>query len=211
MAKLQVALDLIEMDRAIELIQKISPCIDIIEAGTSFVLRYGMQAVARLRECFPDLQILCDGKIMDAGQDETNMMLDAGAEWVTVMACTDKATIRDCVLAAHSRHARVMADMLCVEDFQAMVEKLEDCDVDCIAVHVGVDQQAMGQTPLNALRELRACEPHCMVAVAGGISPITASDYLTLNPDILIVGAGILNSESPQNAARSIRGQMKLV
>ena len=47
------------------------------------------------------------------------------------------------------------------------------------------------------------------VAVAGGINSHTINDYLALNPDIVIVGSGILNAEDPVKEARLIAEALK--
>ncbi len=209
MTKLQAALDTVDLEQALGLIADLAPLVDIIEAGTPFVLANGLEGVRRLKRRFPEKEILCDGKIMDAGAYEAREMFRAGADWVTVMACTDDATVAECVHAARWAGGRVMADMLCVRDMPARVAFLESAGVDCIAVHTGVDQQRRGRTALDDLRCLRGCVTRARLAVAGGISPATADAYLKLNPDILIVGGGIFSQAEPLRAAEAIRGSIR--
>ena len=204
MTKLQAALDMIRLEEAIPLVKSIEKDVDIVEVGTPFLIRYGLEVVRVMKGAFPALEILCDGKIMDAGYDEAESMFEAGADWVTVMACTDDATIAQCCQAARKAGGRVMADMLCVKQNKENIRRLEKLGVDCIAVHVGVDQQANGMTPLEALAELKACRPACMTAVAGGVSCRTAEMYLRLQPDILIVGGDILGAKDPAEAAQTL-------
>lgn len=210
MCKLQIALDAIGLEDALTLIERLGPLVDIVEAGTPFVLEHGLDAVRRLKERFPAHEILCDGKIMDAGLYEANSMFRAGADWVTVMACTDDATIEECVASARRAGGRVMADMLSVHDLTDRVAFLEAAGVDCIAVHTGVDQQRRGQTPLDHLRQLRGCVKKALVAVAGGIGTDTADAYMAYSPDILIVGGGILSQSDPVAAASAIRSRMEV-
>ena len=68
--KLQIALDDVTLEGALELVKKVRDYIDIIEIGTPFVYEYGMQAVRTMKEHFPDKEILADMKIMDAGYYE---------------------------------------------------------------------------------------------------------------------------------------------
>lgn len=208
MTKLQLALDALSLEAALTILDQVHTQIDIIEAGTPFVLHYGMEAVRSIKRRFPSLQVLCDGKIMDAGSFESKGMFDAGADWVTVMAFTDSATIAECVETAHSFGKKVMADLLCVPDIPKRVAELERLGVDCIAVHTGVDQQKLGQTPLDDLRILKGCVKQAEVAVAGGISLDTLDAYLELEPDIIIVGGGILNQPNPAETAAAFRKRL---
>ena len=52
--KLQLALDDLTMDEALELTEKVREHIDIIEIGTPFVYQEGMRAVQIFKERFPD-------------------------------------------------------------------------------------------------------------------------------------------------------------
>lgn len=208
MTKLQLALDALSLEEALTILDQVHSQIDIVEAGTPFVLHYGMEAVRSIKRRFPSLQVLCDGKIMDAGSYESQGMFDAGADWVTVMAFTDSATIAECVEAAHRCGKKVMADLLCVEDIPQKVERLEQLGVDCIAVHTGVDQQKLGQTPLDDLRILKSCAKQAETAVAGGISLETLDAYLAFEPDIIIVGGGILNQENVAETAAAFRKRL---
>ena len=204
MAKLQLALDDISLENALSLLQDLQDDIDIVEVGTPFMIQYGMKAVREIRKAFPELYILCDGKIMDAGAYEAEEMLQAGADCITVLAVTDDSTIRACVKTAEKYYADVMADMLCVQDLASRAKELEQLGVDIIAVHTGVDQQAQGRTPLMDLKELKHAVSSARLAVAGGIKLDTVDAYLSLDPDIIIVGSGILREKDPRRAARDL-------
>lgn len=203
-SKLQIALDDITLDEALELLDQIQDSIDIVEVGTPFMMEYGMEAVRRIRECFPGLEILCDGKIMDAGGYEADLAYRAGADYATVLAVTDDLTIADVVSAAKRAGKKVMVDMICVSNLKERIARVEEIGVDVISVHTGVDQQAAGRTPLDDLKEMRACVRHTAIAVAGGVNVETIGDYLAYEPEIIIVGGGIAHAKDPVAAAREL-------
>ncbi len=78
-----------------------------------------------------------------------------------------------------------------------------------IAVHTGVDQQHAGRTPLEDLQELKQYAKKAQIAVAGGINSETVGEYVALEPDIVIVGSGILNAADPVEAAKTIKAALK--
>ena len=148
-AKLQLALDDILLSDALRLIEKVRPYVDIIEVGTPLAIREGMHAVRALREAFPEKEILADLKIMDAGEYEAGIAFEAGADYCTVLGCTDLLTIEGCLKAAEKAGRRLFVDMITVEDMDARVRQLEAIGVTHIAAHTGTDRQAAGGTPLE--------------------------------------------------------------
>lgn len=203
--KLQLALDVLTLEDALALARAVEDCVDRFEMGTPFLLEYGMEAVRRFRALFPGKEILADTKIMDAGELEAESAFRVGADLVTVLAVTDRSTIQGCLKAARRSGGQVVADLICVEDLPGEAAALEALGVHGLAVHVGVDQQARGRTPLGDLRALRGHAGDLEVSVAGGISLATVPDYCALGPDVLIVGGAIASARDPAGEARAIR------
>ena len=199
-ARLQVALDAITLNGALNLIEKIQDDVDIVEVGTPLMMHYGMNVVEKLVQNFPKLPVLCDAKIMDAGNYEAGLAFDAGAEYVTVLALADDLTIQGVTKAAHDRNKKVVVDLINVTDLNR-IEKLEQFGVDVIAIHTGADAQAAGQSPLDDLKEIRPLVKKADLAVAGGIKTNTIEKYLKEKPEIVIVGGGILNQADSVAAA----------
>lgn len=209
MTRLQLALDDISLDEALGLLEQIHDYVDIVEVGTPFLIEYGVDAIRKIKKQFPDLYVLCDGKIMDAGAYEAEQMFAAGADCVTVLALTDDSTIRACVETAEKHHGDVMVDMICVSDLGARARELEALGAGIVAVHTGVDQQARGRTPLGDLIELKGSITTAQVAVAGGISEKTIDAYMAQKPDIVIVGGGIVHQTDRVTAAKNIHEMIR--
>ena len=110
-AVLQVALDLLELKRALQIAQEsIDGGADWIEVGTPLIKSEGMSAIRSMRERFPDSVIVADMKIADTGTLEVEMAAKAGANIVCVLADADDAVIEEAVRAAQQYGIRIMAD-----------------------------------------------------------------------------------------------------
>lgn len=63
--ELQLALDLVNIPEAIELVKEVEQYIDVVEIGTPVVINEGLRAVKEIKEAFPQLKVLADLKIID--------------------------------------------------------------------------------------------------------------------------------------------------
>ena len=99
--------------------------------------------------------------------------------------------------------------MICVENMEERIAKLEEIGVHGLAVHTGTDQQAIGRTPLDDLKVMSAAAKKAKISVAGGIHADTVKAYIEYHPDVLIVGGGICHAEDPAAAAKEIYMQLQ--
>jgi 3-hexulose-6-phosphate synthase len=207
--KLQLALDDIELNSALGLLGRLKGAVDVIEIGTPLLMEYGMDAVRAVKARFPEKEILCDAKIVDGGALEANAAFRAGADSVTVLAVADDYTIMEVLSMARDWRRRVTADLLCVASLEERVAQLEALGAESLAVHVGVDQQRRGRTPLNDLIKLKKLARRSQISVAGGIRASTLPEYLAERPDVVIVGGAILNAEDPAAEAARIYARIR--
>ena len=205
--KLQIAVDIADNKKIMEIAGQISDIIDIFEVGTPAIMKEGMLPVKMLKEAYPDMTVLADSKIVDGGAIECRDICECGADIVTVLALSDNATVKEVVKTAHQYGRKVLADLLCVTDIPKRSVELIDMDVDYIGVHTGVEMQKQGHTPLEDLRELvRAVGPE-RAAVAGGVTLQTLPDYTAENPEIIIADSALYKA----NDVRAAVLQMKEV
>ena len=202
--KLQLALDDIKFDDAVELVGKVRKYVDIVEIGSPFIIDCGMAPVRRIKELYPELEVLADTKIMDAGDYEAELTYLAGADYCTVLGVTDTLTIKGCIDAAKKYGKKVFVDMICVKNVEDRVAEIEAAGVNCIGVHTGVDLQAAGFTPLDDLKRIKAASKQSIISVAGGINVNTVQDYMAAGADIVIVGGGINHAADPVAAAKAL-------
>ncbi|MCW7077231.1 MAG: orotidine 5'-phosphate decarboxylase [Candidatus Syntrophoarchaeum sp.] len=202
--KLQLALDLLETDRAIRIAREASECIDLIEVGTPLIKSEGMAAIRAIRESFPDRIIVADMKTMDTGAIEVEMAAKSGADIIAILGGADDSTIEDAVRSARKYGVKLMADLLSVGDPVNRAKKLEELGIDYICVHVGIDQQMKGMNALDILKKV-VDAVNIDVAVAGGLDPGTAAQAASLGACIIIAGGAITRSGDASAAAAAIR------
>ena len=205
---LQVALDVIELERAIGIGKEcVEGGADWLEAGTPLIKSEGMHAIRALREAFPDVNIVADMKIMDTGAIEVEMAAKSGASVVSILAAADNATIEDAIRSARKYGVEIMVDIMNAEDPVKRAKELEELGVDYVCVHVGIDQQMKGMDTLSLLEKVSAAVT-TPLAVAGGIDAEIAAEAVDLGADIVIVGGNIIRTAKVKESTAKIRESM---
>ncbi|NLH21732.1 MAG: bifunctional hexulose-6-phosphate synthase/ribonuclease regulator [Methanothrix sp.] len=202
---LQVALDILDLDRSIQIAKEaVSGGADWIEAGTPLIKSEGMDAVREMKKALPGVRIVADMKTVDTGAMELEMAAKAGADIVAMLATSDNATIEDAMRAARKYGVEIMMDLLTVPDPVKRSRELEALGVDYICVHVGIDQQMTGRDTIDFLRDI-VKEVATPVAAAGGIDALTGAEAVASGAAIVIVGGSIVRSADVTGSARKIR------
>jgi len=207
-AILQVALDLLDLDRALQVAREASEGgAEWIEAGTPLIKSEGMQAIRSLREHFPNSVIVADMKVADTGTLEVEMAAKAGANIICILADADDSVVAEAVRAARLYGVRIMADLINVRDPVSRAIYLESEGVDIICAHVGIDQQMTGK---DSVELLTALSGHVQVplAVAGGIDKDGAGEAVRSGAEIVIVGGNIVRSADVTGSTKKIRASM---
>lgn len=206
--KLQVAFDG-DLKQSLSILRAIRDLIDIAEIGTPLIIREGLRAVRRVRREFPDLALVADLKIVDAGYLEASLAFEAGCDLVTVLGLAQDRTVRGAVEAAASVGGHVMADLVQVQDIAARGRDLLNMGCHVLCVHTPFDLQPEGLSPLDDLAQLRRSLPSASLAVAGGLRPGSVQALFPYQLDIVIVGGAIVSAPDPVEVARAFRAKLE--
>lgn len=207
--KLQLALDLVNIPEAIEVVKEVQDHIDVVEIGTPVVINEGLRAVNEVKKAFPNLTVLADLKIMDAAGYEVMKASEAGADIITILGAAEDASIKGAVEEAKKLGKQILVDMIAVKDLKGRAQELDALGVDYICVHTGYDLQAEGQNPFEALRIIKSVVKNAKTAVAGGIKLETLPEVIQANPDLVIVGGGITSKGDKKATAAEMQKLIK--
>lgn len=156
--KLQLALDLVGISGAIEVVKQVEQYVDIVEIGTPIIINEGLHAVKALKEAFPNVTVLADLKIMDAAGYEVMKAAEAGADIVTILGVAEDASIQGAVAEAKKQGKQILVDMIAVKNLAERTAQIDAFGVDYICVHTGYDLQAEGQNSFEDLRTIKSVE-----------------------------------------------------
>ncbi|KZE67755.1 3-hexulose-6-phosphate synthase [Fictibacillus phosphorivorans] len=203
--KLQLALDLVDIPGAIELVKEVEEHIDVVEIGTPVVINEGLKAVKEVKAAFPSLTVLADLKIMDAAGYEVSQASAAGADIITILGTAEDESIKGAVEEAKKQGKQILADMIAVKDIAARAKELDELGVDYICVHTGYDLQAVGKNSFEDLQTIKGVVKNAKTAIAGGIKLDTLPEVIKVQPDLVIVGGGITGQADKKNVAAKMQ------
>lgn len=202
---LQLALDQLDLDSAVQLATSTHAYIDLFEVGTPCLKYNGATAIRRICEAAAGKPVLADLKTMDAGEYEAEPFYRLGASICTVLGAASLATIQGVLTAARRQGGRVQVDLINVDNKLLVAQELAAIGVDILGIHTGIDSQLAGETPLEDLRAIAALNLGCTLSVAGGLGPETARRAADLGADIIVIGGKITSSADPCAAAQAIQ------
>jgi len=202
---LQVALDFIKLDQAIETAKEaVCGNVDWIECGTPLIKSCGVRAIKILSNIFPDVPIVADMKTMDTGKIEASLAFSAGAKIVSVLGVADDKTIADAIDTAKSFDGLIMVDLINHHDPLRRAKEVSQIGADIILLHIGIDQQDRFKVPLDLVNKIKEIV-NCRVAVAGGLTEETAKLAVLNGADIVIVGRYITRSKNICETTRRVK------
>lgn len=213
--RLQVALDLLDLGKAVEIAKKcVEGGVDIIEVGTPLIKSLGVKSVEEIRREFPDEIIFADMKTMDLGALEAKLAFEKGADVVGVAGAAPNTTIMEAVEEAEKWGRWISADLIGVKDLLNRSIEVAELGVHIVELHVSVDEQRrLGLTAIERgeLIEEVSSKLTCPLAVAGGINAEKAEKLVLKGAKLIIVGSSIVKSKNPRlEVEKILRGMGRI-
>lgn len=202
--KLQVAMDLLTTEAALELAGQVAEYVDIIELGTPLIKAAGLSAVTAVKNAHPDKIVFADMKTMDAGELEADIAFTAGADLVTVLGTADDSTIAGAVKAAKAHNKGIVVDLIGVADKVTRAKEARALGAKFVEMHAGLDEQAKPGFDLSGLLSAGA-EARVPFSVAGGVNLSTIEAVQKAGADVAVVGGSIYSAADPALAAKALR------
>ncbi|MDQ0769473.1 3-hexulose-6-phosphate synthase [Pseudarthrobacter defluvii] len=202
--KLQVAMDLLTVEDALELAGKVAEYVDIIELGTPLIKAAGLGAVTAVKEAHPDKIVFADMKTMDAGELEADIAFTAGADLVSVLGTADDSTIAGAIKAARAHGKGIVVDLIGVANKVTRAKEAHALGAEFVEFHAGLDEQAQPGYDLNGLLSAGE-EARVPFSVAGGVKLSTIEAVQRAGAEVAVAGGAIYAAADPALAAKELR------
>lgn len=185
--KLQISFDLLDLDKSLALATDIQQHIDIIEVGSLLLYKYGEQAIEKFRETFPQKIILANVRIADRGKEAAKIALQAGADWVTVLAGTSRNVIHTVCTTAHDLGKKVMLDLIDASSLGQSALEAQSLGVDAL-----IFPRPLDESPTLSLEQWDIVKGNTRlpIFISAPVTRETIATILPLKPNGIIISKG---------------------
>ena len=204
MTKLQVAIDLLTTEDALNLAGKVAEYVDIIELGTPLIKNAGITVITAMKEAHPDKIVFADLKTADAGELEAELAFKAGADLVTVMGVAGDATIVGAVKAAKAYGRGVVVDTIGSPDRVKRAKEAIALGAEFVELHAGLDEQWTPGYSIQVLLD-EAANVGVPVSIAGGVNLNNIEGVVKSGAKVAVAGGAIYGAEDPASAAKALK------
>lgn len=210
--RLILALDVTDIDRAIEVASVTSEYVDAIKIGLPLGLTAGLKIIDTMRKN-TDLPMIADIKISDVPEIARGLAhtcFDSGFDAVTVHGFVGPTAIEECI-----RESKAIKDVIVVtetthQDAEIFMQPVSE-DIARMAKDLGATGiQAPGTRP-ERVKLLRTIVGENMTIVSCGIGAQGGKigGAIKAGADFEIIGRTIYNATDPQQMAKEISNKLK--
>jgi len=197
--KFQLSFELTDIERALEIAEHTQTYADVFEIGSLLIAHHGINALSRFRKAFPEKTLLADIKVVDRPKELIQAYTKAGANWVTVLAGTNKSVIHRASSIAHDNNAKVMLDLIDASSLGQSALEAKSLGADALLFHKPMEQE-------NELAFLDDWDmvygnTELPVYVSARITRNTIQDVFQVSPSGVVISDAIMHAENPVEEA----------
>lgn len=201
--KLQIVFNSLELEKDLILAQAVSEYVDQITIGELLLFKYGLSAIEQFRTLLPQATIIADTKIIEFCNDTAKLILDAGADWITVLAGASQNIIHATCTTAHNMGKRVMLDLIDARSRGQSALEAKSYGADAIIFHQPHDDY--DQITLLDEWEMVKGNSTLPIYVSAKINRDNILDIVNLAPTGILIGKAITQAENPEEEAKFFR------
>ena len=209
---LQIALDTLTIEEAIENVEKVKNEIDVIEVGTILISAIGKKAIGEIAKKYPDKIIVADGKIADAGSIFGKMFFQEGATFTTTICAAETATMKAVLEVAktYGNDKDVQVELTSHYNWK-QVNEWKQVGIKQVVYHRSRDAQTAGiawtDHDLNEIKKL--ANSGFKVTITGGITIEDIKIFRGIPIYIFIAGRSIRNASDPLKMAKEFQKEFR--
>ena len=221
--KLQLTIDHGKDFEVLDMVEKLSPVVDVVEIGYPIMVTFGLTLVQEIRRRNPDVTLYADIKLFHGGTGIIGRCFDMGADVVSVLSAAPDPVISKAVAQAHERGGKIACNLTCppsrVGERTAQVDELGVDYVIAVSGYIPAYDYDLEShrgprlfepkvRPLDIAATAKRNLRQAKLGVSTGINESNIRDVVALGPELVLVGRGILDAPDRTEAAARLKRYM---
>lgn len=202
-----LAMDLMDLLNAYEVVEKVSNYIDTIKIGYPLTLAEGLKSIKVFKENF-DFKVICDYKVADIPETNskiTDLTFKAGADAIISHGFVGEDSVKACVDTANNYNGDVfLLTEMSHPGAKMFIQDLAN-DIAKMGVDMGIKNYVAPSTRIERLSDIRNIVGNDSFIISPGVGTQGGNPKDTLQyADALIIGRSIYESNDPEEAIVNI-------
>ncbi len=202
-----LALDVLNMEDAMVIIEKVSDYINTIKIGYPLVLSEGLRSITFIKENF-NCRIIADFKVADIPETNekiVNLTFEAGADAIIVHGFTGNDSVKACLDSARIYGKEIFLLTEMSHPGASMFIQRHSEAIAVMGVKLGINKYVGPSTKLDRLQKIRNIIGPESFLISPGVGAQGGDPKATLKfADALIIGRSIYLSNDPEKAVEDI-------
>jgi 3-hexulose-6-phosphate synthase len=198
--KLQIAFDVLDLEKCLDIAKSVETYADSFEIRSSLLLKYGIHIIEQFKSTFPNKELFVETQIVSHAQDIVPMCIKAGADWVSVMAGTTQEIIHGVSILANQKKKSVTLDLLDANSIGQAAMDAKRLGIDALLYHNVYDHQDEASFAMEEWDELRG-NSTVPIYITSNIDRDNINFIISLQPNVIVIGKTITTSANPAEEA----------
>jgi orotidine-5'-phosphate decarboxylase len=207
-----LALDVLNMEEALGIVENVSKYINTIKIGYPLVLSQGPESITVIKENF-DCKVIADFKVADIPETNekiANLTFEAGADTLIVHGFVGEDSVKACMDSAKIYNKEIFLLTEMSHPGASMFIQQHTEEIAEMGVKMGIKNYVGPSTKLDRLRKIRNIIGNESFLISPGVGTQGGDPKETLKfADALIVGRSIYLAKDPEEAVEKIIRRIK--
>lgn len=205
---LQLALDTLSLEEALESLRGVVQVVDIIECGTILLCAEGARAVGIIRTLYPDKPLVADFKIADSGNTISGMLLDGEPDYTTCICSAHINTMKAVMQEIEKRRLSTKVQIELYGDWTfEQVEQWRSIGIRQVILHHSRDIRG-GWSPEEIALAKKLCDMGMEVTVTGSLGYDDLELFRGIPIFCIICGRSIRDAADPVQEAQKMQDKI---
>ncbi len=193
--KLLVAFNLLNIEEALSIAKQIEPHVSMFSIGPLLLYKYGVTAIERFRETFPDAPLFVEAKVLERPQESITLLTKAGANWISVMAGAGSQTIHTASITARTLGSKIIVDLADASSVGQAALEAGRLGAEALTFHKPSSDDT--RVSFSDRWHMIKGNTNLPIYISAHISRENVGEVLGLEPSGIILGSAIVKAHDP--------------